>query len=103
MTQEKECTAFLDGDRGGDMILNELLQVSKIKYYARAPPNKEVEELIPKELVSCLQNKRLVSDLLKERRKRSEKAVLPQTSKKSESFQIFKWKDEFKFSTSRKR
>ncbi|WP_457559505.1 DNA primase DnaG [Candidatus Harpocratesius sp.] len=83
LTQEKECTAFLDGDRGGDMILNELLQVSKIKYYARAPPNKEVEELIPKELVSCLQNKRLVSDLLKERRKRSEKAVLPQTAKKN--------------------
>ena len=73
LTQQKDCTAFLDGDRGGEMILNELLQVSKIKYYARAPQNKEVEELTPKEMVSCLQNKRPISDLLTERRKRIEK------------------------------
>lgn len=37
LCREKEATAFLDGDRGGDLILKELLQVTNIKYVARAP------------------------------------------------------------------
>ena len=73
LTHKKECIAFLDGDRGGEMILNELLQVSKIKYYARAPLNREVEELTPKELVKCLQQKRPIEELYKERRTREER------------------------------
>lgn len=68
LTHKKECTAFLDGDRGGDMILNELLQVSKIQFYARAPRNMEVEELPPKELVKCLQQKKTIEFLLRERK-----------------------------------
>ena len=68
LTHKKECTAFLDGDRGGDMILNELLQVSKIQFYARAPRNLEVEELTPKDLVKCLQQKKPIEYLLKERK-----------------------------------
>ncbi|MHA1775350.1 MAG: DNA primase DnaG [Promethearchaeota archaeon] len=89
LTQQKDCTAFLDGDRGGEMILNELLQVSKIKYYARAPQNKEVEELTPKEMVSCLQNKRPISDLLTERRKRIEKPITSQFPRKSTSLRKY--------------
>ena len=73
LTHKKECTAFLDGDRGGDMILNELLQVSKIQFYARAPRNMEVEELPPKELVKCLQQKKTIEFLLKERKNRDER------------------------------
>jgi len=73
LTHRKECIAFLDGDRGGEMILNELLQVSKIKYYARAPLNREVEELTPKELVKCLQQKRPIEELYKERKTREER------------------------------
>ena len=38
-------TAFLDGDRGGMIILKELLQVAKIDFIARAPEGYEVEEL----------------------------------------------------------
>ncbi|UYP44885.1 hypothetical protein NEF87_001170 [Candidatus Lokiarchaeum ossiferum] len=74
LTHKKECIAFLDGDRGGDMILNELLQVSKIKFYARAPNNHEVEELNPKELVKCLQQKRPIEHLLKERKAKDDKS-----------------------------
>ncbi len=73
LTLRKECIAFLDGDRGGDMILNELLQVSKIKYYARAPFNREVEELNPKDLVKCLQQKKPIEFLLKERKSKEER------------------------------
>ena len=72
LTHQKDCTAFLDGDRGGDMILNELLQVSKIKYYARAPRNMEVEELPPKDLVKCLQQKKPIEFLLKERKNKAD-------------------------------
>ncbi len=74
LTHKKECIAFLDGDRGGDMILNELLQVSKIKFYARAPTNREVEELNSKELVKCLQQKRPIEHLLKERRMKDDRS-----------------------------
>lgn len=57
LTKEKEATAFLDGDRGGDLILKELKQVAKIKYVTRAPRGKEVEDLTSKEIVDALQQK----------------------------------------------
>jgi len=50
--------AFLDGDRGGQIILNELLQVTKIDYVARAPEGSEVEELTRKQMIKALQNKK---------------------------------------------
>jgi len=53
----KETTAFLDGDRGGDLILKELMQVAPVDYVARAPLGKEVEELTPKELMKALREK----------------------------------------------
>jgi DNA primase len=55
--QEKEATAFLDGDRGGDLILKELQQVTNIKYVARAPRGKEVEDLTFKEIEKALKNR----------------------------------------------
>jgi len=64
LCKEKVATAFLDGDRGGDLILKELLQVTDIKYVARAPPGKEVEELTPKEILSALQQKVPVEEVL---------------------------------------
>ncbi|MHA1622817.1 MAG: DNA primase DnaG [Candidatus Heimdallarchaeaceae archaeon] len=45
LIKKKTVTAFLDGDRGGDLILKELLQVANIQYVARAPKGKEVEDL----------------------------------------------------------
>ena len=57
LCREKEATAFLDGDRGGDLILKELLQVTNVKYIARAPPGKEVEELSPKKIEKALKEK----------------------------------------------
>jgi DNA primase len=53
----KEVTAFLDGDRGGDLILKELMQVAEIEYVARAPPGKEVEDLTPKEVLRYIREK----------------------------------------------
>ncbi len=51
----KKVIAFLDGDRGGDLILRELMQVAKVHYIARAPEGKEVEDLTRKEVTMALQ------------------------------------------------
>lgn len=57
LSKEKVTTAFVDGDRGGELILRELFQTSEIDYVARAPRAHEVEELSAKQLVKCLRNK----------------------------------------------
>ncbi len=55
--REREATAFLDGDRGGDLILKELQQVTTVKYVARAPHGKEVEDLTFKEIERALKDR----------------------------------------------
>lgn len=57
LSKKKTVIAFVDGDRGGELILRELLQVADIDYIARAPPGKEVEELTAKEIAKALHNK----------------------------------------------
>jgi DNA primase len=57
LSKEKIVTAFLDGDRGGDLILKELLATCEIDSVARAPRGKEVEELTKKELFKALREK----------------------------------------------
>ena len=54
--------AFLDGDRGGSIILSELMQLAKIDFVARAPEGLEVEELTRKQMIKALQNKKQVGD-----------------------------------------
>ncbi len=54
LTKEKITTVFLDGDRGGDLILKELLAVGEIDFVSRAPRGKEVEELTKKEIYKAL-------------------------------------------------
>jgi len=76
LTREKEATAFLDGDHGGDLILKELLQVANIKYVARAPRGKEVEDLTAREIELALQNRVLVESLVKRGKKRK-KILIP--------------------------
>ncbi len=57
LCRRKEVTAFLDGDRGGDIILRELLAATDIDFVCRAPPGNEVEELSRKELIKQLRRK----------------------------------------------
>lgn len=54
LSREKRAIAFLDGDRGGDMILKELQQVARIEKVYRAPQGREVEELTPVEILDTL-------------------------------------------------
>ena len=57
LSKERVATAFVDGDRGGELILKELFQTSEIDFVARAPRAHEVEELTSKQIVKCLRNK----------------------------------------------
>jgi DNA primase len=57
ISKEKESTALLDGDRGGDLILKELQQVTDVKFIARAPRGKEIEECNCKEIFDALEAK----------------------------------------------
>jgi len=57
LSKERIVTAFTDGDRGGELILKELLQVSEVDFITRAPKNKEVEELTQKQIIKGLRNK----------------------------------------------
>jgi len=70
LCKEKEATAFLDGDRGGDLILKELQQVANLKYVTRASRGKEVEELNCREIFEALKSKRLLEELSKPRREK---------------------------------
>lgn len=63
--RKKTVIAFLDGDRGGDLILRELLQSSKIDLVARAPYGEEVEELTGKEISEALQRAVTVEEAIK--------------------------------------
>jgi len=77
LTKQKEATALLDGDRGGDLILKELLQVTDVKYIARAPPGKEVEECTSREIFAALQNKAPVEEVRAKKKPERRKILVP--------------------------
>ena len=64
LSRERTVTVFLDGDRGGDLILKEMLQVAEIDFVARAPPGTEVEELTYKQIVKALRYKTPIEQYL---------------------------------------
>ncbi len=57
LTKKRTTTAFVDGDRGGELILKELLQIGDIDYITRAPKGKEVEDLEKDEVLIALRDK----------------------------------------------
>jgi len=54
LSKKKTMTAFVDGDRGGDLILKELGGVAEVDFVTKAPDGKEVEELTKKEIHKAL-------------------------------------------------
>lgn len=78
ISKEKECTALLDGDRGGDLILKELLQVTSIRYVGRAPRGKEIEECNCKEIAEAIAARIPVSDLFKPKKVEKPKHEFPE-------------------------
>ena len=68
LSKERTVTAFVDGDRGGQMIIQELLQVAEIDFIARAPENTEVEYLTHKQIMKSLRDK-VTAELFMEQNK----------------------------------
>lgn len=64
LTKKKTVTAFTDGDRGGELIIRELLQVADIDYVSRAPDGKCVEDLVQKEVIRALRRKVPVEQII---------------------------------------
>lgn len=57
LCEKKTATAFFDGDRGGELILRELLQVADIDFVAFSPKGKSVEDMARNEVIKTLRNK----------------------------------------------
>jgi DNA primase len=57
LTKKKITTLFVDGDRGGDLIIKNLAGLTDVDFVAKAPDGKEVEELQQKEILKALRLK----------------------------------------------
>jgi DNA primase len=66
LSETRTVTAFLDGDRGGELILRELAQVGDVDYVVFAPEGRSVEDLARHEVMSALRDKTPYDDLVAE-------------------------------------
>ena len=82
LTKTRTVTAFTDGDRGGELIIKELLQVADIDYIARAPDGKSVEDLVQREIVRSLRQKIPVEQAM-EKYAISQSTTAPKTTRVS--------------------
>ena len=58
LSKKKVITAFVDGDRGGDLIIKELMNlITDLDYITKAPDGKEVEEITKKEIHKALRSR----------------------------------------------
>jgi len=65
LSKEKEITLFVDGDRGGKLIIQNVTQNARIDYIAIAPDGKEVEELAGKEILMNLRKRVPLNEFLR--------------------------------------
>jgi DNA primase len=83
LSKEKTATALLDGDRGGDLILKELLQVTDVKYVARAPQGKEIEECTSTEIFNALKSKVPIEEFRARKPRERPKVLVPKQIKEA--------------------
>lgn len=57
LCKKKVVTIFVDGDRGGNLILREITSIAEVDYITRAPDGKEVEEITKKEIHKALRGR----------------------------------------------
>ncbi len=62
LSKEKDITLFVDGDRGGNLIIKNVVENANVKYIAVAPDGKEVEELTGKEILMNLRKRLSVEE-----------------------------------------
>ena len=88
----KEITLFIDGDRGGNLIAQNVVDNANVKYIAIAPDGKEVEELTGKEVLMNLRKKVSVNEFFSRRGsfrpRETQKPVEEKEESKPEAFEI---------------
>ncbi|MDY6819145.1 MAG: DNA primase DnaG [Halobacteriales archaeon] len=57
LLKTRTVTAFLDGDRGGELVLRELAQLGTVDYVTFAPADRSVEDLERHEVMAALRDK----------------------------------------------
>lgn len=57
LSRKKDIVVFVDGDRGGNIILKEVFAVAEVDFVTKAPDGKEVEELAKKEIHKALRSR----------------------------------------------
>jgi DNA primase len=88
LSKKKTVTVFTDGDRGGELILKELLQVADVDYVARPPEGKSVEDLTQKEIIKALRSKVPVEQVVEmpaRRRNKQQQQVKEEQNSKPEA------------------
>ena len=78
LCKKKTATAFVDGDRGGDLIIKELTTLAEIDYVTKAPDGKEVEEITKKEIHKALRSRISIEQAKLEFGKEPHQAQRPQ-------------------------
>lgn len=71
LSKKKTVTAFVDGDRGGNLILQSLFECAEIDFATRAPAGKELEELTQKEIHKALRSKMTAEQMSMELKRES--------------------------------
>lgn len=85
LSKKKTVVAFVDGDKGGELVLRDLLKVAHVDYVARAPQGKEVEQLTAKEIARALRNKLSVEEFLAQQKAQEQPPQTPQTPQQAPS------------------
>jgi DNA primase len=67
LSEEKDLTLFVDGDRGGKLIARNVVDNANVKYITVAPDGKEVEELTGKEILANLRKKVSVNEFFRKK------------------------------------
>ncbi len=70
LSKEREVTLFVDGDRGGNLIIKNVTENAEVNFIAMAPEGKEVEELAGKEILQALRKKIPVNEFVRTQRNR---------------------------------
>ena len=75
LSETKEITLFVDGDRGGKLIAKNVFDNAKVAYIAVAPDGKEVEELQGKEILLALRRRIPAREFLRKNYANSDESV----------------------------
>ncbi len=92
LASKKKTVLFIDGDRGGELVALSVIGQVKVDYVARAPKDKEVEQLTGREIAKALSEMIPAEEFMKELKAREKppeaREVKPVTVPEAEAQQV---------------